>query len=213
MDIVSRIPTFWVVISLLARTRVRAGLSVAERRKGKEGERVRGWGEVVESFVIAVVIVFLVVRPFVAQAFYIPSRSMTPTLNVSDRIIVNKLAYRFSEPARHDIVVFRAPKEASGALEDDKDFVKRVIGIPGDTVEVHGGSTYINGRLDELACITNSVNYDLAPVTVPEGKLFVLGDNRNHSNDSHCWGVLDRSMVIGRAEMVFWPLTRAGGIR
>lgn len=215
MDFVSRIPTFWVVLSLLALTGVRACLSLAERRSGKENEKVRGWGEVVESFVIAVVIVFLVVRPFVAQAFYIPSRSMTPTLNVSDRIIVNKLAYRFGEPARHDIVVFRAPKEASGAVEygDEKDFVKRVIGLPGDTVEVHSGTTYINGKPDELACISESVNYDLPPVTVPKGKLFVLGDNRNHSNDSHCWGVLDRDLVIGRAEMVFWPLARAGGIR
>jgi signal peptidase I len=214
MDLVSRIPTFWVVISLLALTGVRAGLSIAERRENRDSDLARAWGEILESFVIAVVIVFLVVRPFVAQAFYIPSRSMAPTLNVSDRIIVNKFAYRLGEPVRHDVVVFRAPKEASrGINEEEKDFVKRVIGLPGDVIEVHGGTTYINGKPDPLSCLPEPVHYDLPPTTVPEGKLFVLGDNRNHSNDSHAWGVLDRELIIGKAEFVFWPLARVGGIR
>lgn len=214
MDIFSRIPTLWIVVTLLALTGARAWLSMGERGGAKDSHRFKAWGEILESFVVAVVVVFLVVRPFIAQAFYIPSRSMTPTLAVSDRIIVNKFSYRFREPARHEIVVFRAPKEASRGLEDgdEKDFIKRVIGVPGDVVEVHGGITYVNGKPDSLAKV-ESVNYDLAPVTVPEGKLFVLGDNRNHSNDSHCWGVLDRSLVIGKAEVVFWPPTRAGGIR
>src|SRR5687767_6702282 len=215
MDFVSRIPTFWVVVSLLALTGVRAGLSLAEKRELKDPTRIRSWGEILESFVIAVVIVFLVVRPFIVQAFYIPSRSMAPTLNVSDRIIVNKLTYRFRDPDRHEIVVFRAPREASRGINEgeEKDFIKRVIGLPGDTIEVHGGATYVNGKPDELACVGDSVNYDLPPITVPEGKLFVLGDNRNQSNDSHCWGVLNRELVIGKAELVFWPPTRAGGIR
>lgn len=215
MDALSRIPTFWIVISLLALTGVRAGLSVAERRRAAESDKFRSWGEILESFVVAVVIVFLVVRPFIAQAFYIPSRSMKPTLEVSDRIIVNKLAYRLREPARHEIVVFRAPGVASRQVGDgeEKDFVKRVIGVPGDVVEVHGGVTYVNGKADRLASVEDSINYDMQPVTVPQGKLFVLGDNRNHSNDSHCWGVLDRALVIGKAEWVFWPLGRAGGIR
>src|SRR5688500_15551677 len=118
MDLVSRIPTFWVVISLLALTGVRAGLSVAERRRLGDSARARALGEILESFVIAVVIVFLVVRPFMVQAFYIPSRSMTPTLDVSDRIIVNKLSYRLRHPTRHDVVVFRAPREASRGMDD-----------------------------------------------------------------------------------------------
>jgi signal peptidase I len=215
MDAFSRIPTFWIVVSLLALTGARAWLSMAERGERRDATRFRSWGEILESFVVAVVIVFLVVRPFIAQAFYIPSRSMTPTLAVSDRIIVNKFSYRFREPARHDVVVFRAPTEASRGFGDgeEKDFIKRVIGTPGDVVEVHGGVTYVNGKPDHLARVEEIINYDLAPVTVPKGKLFVLGDNRNHSNDSHCWGLLDRSLVIGKAEVVFWPPGRAGGIR
>ena len=214
MDLVSRIPTFWVVISLMALTGVRAGLSVVERRDLTDPKRLRAWGEVLESFVVALVIVFLVIRPFVVQAFYIPSRSMTPTLTVSDRIIVNKLSYRFREPARHEIVVFRAPKEAARGFDDgdEKDFIKRVVGLPKDTVEIHGGVTFVNGEPDSLACIQEPISYDLPPVTVPDGKLFVLGDNRNHSNDSHCWGLLDRENVIGKAEFVFWPPGRVGEI-
>jgi signal peptidase I len=214
MDLVSRIPTFWIVISLLALTGVRAGLSIAEKRGPGEVERTRAWGEILESFVIAVVIVFLVVRPFVAQAFYIPSRSLAPTLNVRDRIIVNKFAYRLREPARNEIIVFRAPREASReVVDEEKDFVKRVVGVPGDVVEVHGGMTYVNGEPESLDRVPDPIHYDMPPVVVPEGKLFVLGDNRNHSNDSHAWGVLDRNLVIGKAEFVFWPPARVRGIR
>ena len=215
MDLVSRIPTFWIVLSLLALTGVRAGISVIERRDRKDSTRFRAWGDLLESFVVAVVLVFLVVRPFVVQAFYIPSRSMTPTLNVSDRIVVNKLSYRFRDPARHEVVVFRAPREASYALQDleEKDFIKRVVGLPGDTIEVHGGVTYINGEPDTRVKLQEPINYDLPPVTVPRGKLFVLGDNRNQSNDSHSWGLLDRRLVIGKAEMVFWPPARIGTIQ
>src|SRR2546428_9441597 len=139
MDLVSRMPTAWVVISLIALTGVRAGLSLAERRRSEPNVRFRNAGEFVESFVIAVVIVFLVIRPFLIQAFYIPSRSMTPTLGVNDRVLVNKLCYRFREPARNEIIVFRAPKEAAASEFDgeEKDFIKRVVGLPGDTVEVH----------------------------------------------------------------------------
>ncbi len=213
MELFSRISSFWIVLLVIALTCVRAGLSLAERRGGERSPRTRFAGEVLESFIIAVVMVFLVLRPFVLQAFYIPSESMQPTLTEDDRILVNKLSYRLGQPARHDVVVFRAPRVATGEdEEEEKDFVKRVVGLPGDTVEIHDGITYINGRIDDEPFTKERPFYDLPPFTVPPGKLFVMGDNRNHSNDSHHWGALDEDRLIGRAVFIFWPPSRAGVI-
>jgi signal peptidase I len=194
---------------------MRAGFSVAERRMATPDKKLKTAGEVLESFIIAVVVVFLVVRPFMVQAFYIPSESMTPTLVENDRILVSKLSYRLGKPGRHEIVVFRAPKEAVGEPSDgeEKDFVKRIVGLPGDTVEIHDGKTFVNGKAEPAPFCSEPVNYDMPPTVVPDGRYFVMGDNRNHSNDSHRWGTLEQDRVIGRAVMVFWPLTRAGVLR
>jgi len=205
----------WIVLLLGALTCARMGLSIAEKNADPPDSRLRTVGEVMESFIIAIVIVFLVIRPFMVQAFYIPSRSMTPTLRENDRILVNKVSYRLREPGRHEVVVFRAPPEACEGEPDgeEKDFIKRVIGLPGDTVEIYGGVIYVNGIPEKEPYILEPPYYDLPPRVIPEGKLFVLGDNRNHSNDSHRWGELDRSRVIGQAVMIFWPPSRAGFIR
>jgi len=161
--------------------------------------------------------VFLVIRPFVAQAFYIPSGSMQPTLREDDRIFVNKMSYRFGHPRRHDVVVFRAPDEAlkgdQGSPGEDTDYVKRVIGLPNDVIEIHHGVTYVNGRAESEPFCAEKPFYDMPPFIVPEGRLFVMGDNRNHSNDSHRWGALEESRVIGKAAFIFWPPSRAGAIR
>jgi signal peptidase I len=217
MDLYSHTSTIWLVIFLIGMTCIRASLSIADKRQdeNRRDPRLRTAGEVLESFIIAVVLVFLVVRPFVAQAFYIPSESMTPTLTENDRILVNKLCYRVGAPKRHEVVVFRAPREAvePDADGEEKDFVKRIVGLPGDGVEIHGGHVYINGTEDREPYGHESPQYDLAPFTVPDGKLFVMGDNRNHSNDSHRWGALDKERLIGRAMVIFWPPDRAGVIR
>jgi signal peptidase I len=209
-----------IVTLLLALTGIRISLSSAEKGlpSASVERRVRGiraLGETIEVVIIAICAVFLVIRPFCAQAFYIPSRSMTPTLQVNDRLIVNKLTYRFGLPKRNDVVVFRAPLKATGDPDegDEKDFVKRVIGLPGDTIEVHGGATYVNGEPLKEVSISEAPDYELAPFVVPRGKIFVLGDNRNHSNDSHRWGALDRDHLIGKAVFIFWPPSRCGVIR
>jgi signal peptidase I len=205
-----------IVALLLGLTAVRVGISSAERGKvvTLASPRLRAFGETIEIVIIAICAVFLVIRPFFVQAFYIPSASMSPTLKVDDRLLVNKLTYRFSMPARNDVVVFKAPEKAQGQISDGEeiDFVKRVIGLPGDTIEVHAGDTYINGQLVKEPRAAERPDYDLAPFTVPRNKLFVLGDNRNHSNDSHRWGALDRDSVIGKATFIFWPPARAGFI-
>jgi signal peptidase I len=205
----------WIVLFLITLTCVRFSLSIAEKRSEPPSPTLKATGETLEVAIIAFCVIFLVVRPFVAQAFYIPSLSMAPTLRENDRILVNKLSYRFGNIRRGEVLVFRAPNEASLDPEDaeEKDFVKRVIGLPGDVIEIANGVTYVNGRAQREPYLRESMHYDLDAFTVPEGKLFVMGDNRNHSNDSHRWGALDRGRVIGRAVFVFWPPSRAGAIR
>ena len=215
MDFISHLSIVWVVILLISLTCARACLSVAERNASPPRPRLRAAGEVLESLIVAMVMVFLVIRPFFLQAFFIPSESMVPTLTVDDRILVNKLSYRIGQPKRHEVVVFRAPRAALGGEFDgeEKDFVKRIVGLPGDTVEIHDGKVYVNGEADAVAEIKEQMAYDLPPYVVPKDKYFVMGDNRNHSNDSRFWGPLKRDRVIGKASLIFWPLSRIRLIR
>lgn len=285
--------------------------------KYRASARMRSAIETVDSALVAIVLVFLVIRPFVLQAFYIPSGSMLPTLRENDRILVNKLAYRFKEPKLGDIIVFKCPpaageqliipladaeqrfrippsvfrKECNLAVADvlsadgdsgvlkvrlrnypvrdfrdlegrivgvigediartfdvvsvsgkgdvlavqlaeladgveaedltgakicimEKDYIKRLVGTPGDVLEIKDGALYRNGeRLDE-AYIPEEIEHTMPPVTVPEGMLFVMGDNRNNSNDSHVWGFLDRNRVVGKAAVRFWPLNAIGLVK
>lgn len=168
--------------------------------------------ELFDSGLIAFALVFFLVRPFVVQAFYIPSISMEPTLKVYDRILVNKFIYRLTEPRRFDIAVFRAP-EAAMSAGGQKDYIKRIIGLPGDVLEIRRyEGVFVDGKkLEEPYIGPDQVpNYDWGPFEVPPGKVFVLGDNRNDSNDSHLWGFLDRDRILGKAMVIFWPLTRIG---
>lgn len=279
----------------------------------------RSTGETVESALIAVVLVYLVIRPFVIQAFFIPSESMVPTLEVHDYILVNKFVYRFREPQRGDIVVFKAPPAAAydellqmqelgrmGGLDPaqcrkacnlmvgvvggprsangevdvrltgyhqrnfdklklvclvkpgewarvldiekithrngrtsvkfaqindrsfaedlagaeiriiERDYIKRLIGLPGDVIEVKNDALYRNGKRvkEEYAFYDLSKPaYEMPPFTVPKGSLFMMGDNRYNSKDSHEWGPLDRNRVIGKAMFRFWPIPRMGLVR
>lgn len=170
--------------------------------------------EVVESALIAIVLVFLVIRPFVVQSFYIPSGSMEPTLMERDHILVNKFIFRFREPKRGEVIVFRAPKSwTDDGIE--RDYIKRLIGLPGDVIEVRSdGYLYRNGRRVKEPYIKEPIwSYTMGPVKVPKGKVFVLGDNRNNSNDSHRHGFLDRNRIIGKAMFTFYPFNRIGVIR
>lgn len=206
---------FWTICLLLSMTTARVSLAVAEKRATQPRPTLKSAGETLEVAIIAVCIVFLVVRPLMLQAFFIPSLSMAPTLQVDDRILVNKLSYRLGLPSRNEIVVFKAPSEATQDDPDteERDFVKRVVGLPGDTVEIHSGVTLVNGEALKEPFAHERPDYDMPPYVVPKDKLFVMGDNRNHSNDSHRWGALDRSLLIGRAVLIFWPPSRAGAIR
>ncbi|MEQ9235131.1 signal peptidase I [Coleofasciculus sp. E2-BRE-01] len=167
----------------------------------------------VEGFKTIGLSVFLAIgiRSFVAEARYIPSGSMEPTLQINDRLIIDKISYNFRQPQRGDIVVF-SPTDALKQQNFKDAFIKRVIGLPGETVEVKGGRVYVNDQALREQYIEEEPEYSYGPVTVPEDNYLVLGDNRNNSYDSHYWGFVPRDNIIGRAIVRFWPLNRVGEV-
>jgi signal peptidase I len=172
------------------------------RKKGK-GKRKQGYEWLV--LVAASLAVALFVRGFLIQAFYIPSESMVPTLVKNDRVLVNKLSYKLHDVHRGDVVVFDAPPGAATAQV--KDLIKRVIGLPGDTIEGRNGSIFINGKpLDEPYLPPDVRSRDFPPATVPAKKVWVLGDNRQDSRDSTFFGPITESSIVGRAFVKIWPL-------
>ncbi|MDX2097548.1 MAG: signal peptidase I [Leptolyngbyaceae cyanobacterium bins.59] len=155
------------------------------------------------------IVLALGIRTFVAEARWIPSGSMEPTLQVDDRLIVDKLSYRFNSPQRGDIVVF-APTDTLREQKFKDAFIKRVIGLPGEKVEIKGGRVYINGKPIREQYIADRPTYSWGPEVVPPNSYLVLGDNRNNSYDSHYWGFVPRDRIIGRAVVRFWPPNRMG---
>ncbi|MDW7675408.1 MAG: signal peptidase I [Bacillota bacterium] len=162
--------------------------------------------EYLESIVIALVLA-LIIRTFVFQPFYIPSGSMEPTLAIGDRIIVSKFSYYFNEPVLGDVVVFKYP------LDPSRDFIKRVIGVPGDIVEIKDSQLFVNGLIIPEEYVPPLDFGDYGPIEVPKEEYFVLGDNRTNSQDSRSWGFVPEENVVGKAQAIFWPFNRIGAIR
>ncbi|PSP18787.1 MAG: signal peptidase I [Cyanobacteria bacterium QS_8_64_29] len=165
------------------------------------------WLETVKTLGLSVVLA-LGIRHFVAEARYIPSQSMQPTLQVNDRLLVEKLSYRFGRPERGDIIVFSPPE----SLQFEQAFIKRVIGLPGETVAVRNGTVFINGQAIQEPYLKAEPDYTYGPVEIPKRRYLVLGDNRNNSRDSHYWGFVPRKNIIGHAFVRFWPPDRLGQI-
>jgi signal peptidase I len=178
----------------------------ATREKPRTPKKVGGFLEFVIILAVAFALVFGFVRPFVLEAFRIPSESMVPTLEVGDRVFVNKFIYRFTEPERGDIVVFES---VNGGEED---LIKRVVGVPGDEIEVRSGTLLVNGEEQEEPYLNKELpfNGSYEPTEVPEGEVFVMGDNRANSADSRVFGPLPVENIEGEAFMRFWPPTRIG---
>ncbi len=149
------------------------------------------------------------IRSCVAEARFIPSESMLPTLEIDDRLIIEKISFHFRKPKRGDVVVF-SPTDALKEQNYKEAFIKRVIGIPGDVVKVENGTVFVNNQKLTEEYIYEPPNYQYPPVTVPKGQYFVLGDNRNNSLDSHHWGFVPLENLIGRAAVRFWPPDRLG---
>lgn len=146
-------------------------------------------------------------RATVVDARVVPTPSMLPTIQLQDRLVVEKISYKFSDVKRGDVVVFRPP---SNVDQSGNDWVKRVIGLPGEKIEIKDGKVFINEKeLTELYELERP-NYTFGPIVVPEGSFFVLGDNRNNSYDSHYWGVLSNQNIIGKVLIRYWPINRIG---
>ncbi|MBK1987029.1 signal peptidase I [Sphaerospermopsis aphanizomenoides BCCUSP55] len=170
----------------------------------------RGWQENISLIAIALTLALLI-RTFIAEPRLIPSESMYPTLYVGDRLVVEKVSYRFQPPKTGDIVVFQTPPELQRrGYDKNQAFIKRIIGQPGEVISVSQGKVYINGQPLQEEYIAEPPNQPFPSVTVPEDAFFVMGDNRNDSNDSRYWGFLPRKNLIGRATLRFWPLDRIG---
>lgn len=167
---------------------------------------IREW---IESLVIALVLA-LIIRAFVVQAFKIPTGSMRPTLLEGDRILVNKFIYKFKEPERGDIIVFKFPGD------EKKDFIKRLIATPGEIVEIRDGQIYIDEEMVEEPFNIKQIHYyNKTPygsvgkkIKVPEGQYYVLGDNSSSSKDSRYWGFVPQKSVKGKAFFLYWPIRR-----
>ena len=164
------------------------------------GKKSRGfWRDLIETILMAVVL-FLLLNAATSRV-RVYNISMQPTLHEGNLLVVNKLAYKLGEPKRGDIIVFHY----QGTVNED--YIKRVIGLPGDIVEIGGGIVRVNGQAITEPYIAELPGYT-GTWKVPEGELFVLGDNRNHSSDSHDWGFVEQEWVVGRAIIVYWPLDR-----
>ena len=181
-------------------------------------------GRLIEYGVVAVVAIALalLVQAFLIKPYRIPSESMAGTLRPGDRVLVNRVVYHLRQPHRGDVIVFRYPEDRSVV------FIKRVVGVPGDTLAVHNGHLWVNGRLatepyvhrtagrpdptaasGPVAGSTMREPWSLArPYTVPADSFFVMGDNRTDSDDSRFWGTVPRADIIGEGFVVYWPLGR-----
>ena len=162
------------------------------------GEEAKDWAI---SIVVAIVLAFFI-RQFIVELYVVDGPSMRPTLQSQERLVVNKFIYRFRAPERGEVLVFRYPRDPS------RDFIKRVIAVAGDTIEIKDGRVFVNGQLQNEEYILEKTRGSYPLSTVPEGHIFVMGDNRNNSEDSRFRdvGFVSLDMVKGKAIMVFWPL-------
>jgi signal peptidase I len=173
----------------------RQALGKSGKGKKSVGREIFEW---VLTFVIAIALA-MVIRTFLFEPIRVDGTSMVNTLQNNEFLFVTKLDYLIGDPSRFDIVICKYPDRT-------ENFVKRLVGLPGDTVEIKGGYLYLNGELKPEDYIDNRPNYAFGPITLAEGEYFVLGDNRSNSNDSHVIGAISRDMIVGHARAVIWPL-------
>ncbi len=165
------------------------------------------------------IIVALIIRWQVIEPRWIPSGSMLPTLQIKDKILVEKLTTKINSKKnlfnlKDNIIVFNPPEAlVSFGYDSNIALIKRVIGVPGDKIEVKDGNLYLNDNIQNKYLTDKNINYSMGPIIVPDNSLWVMGDNRNNSMDSHVWGALPYKKIIGRAILRYWPIDHFGPIR
>jgi signal peptidase I len=195
-----------------------------------EQPRRRSFIAELPGLLLTALVIAVVIKTFLLQPFWIPSESMLPTIEVNDRVMVNKLAYRWGEPQRGDVVVFRDPRqeeveeslpeavirsvlEAVGIrTRGDEDLIKRVVGLPGETIEVRENQVVVNGTPLQETYLPQVFMPDEPPVTVGPDEVFVMGDNRDASFDSRRFGPIPLDDLVGEAFVTIWPISHLGGL-
>ena len=164
------------------------------------GEEAKDW----VISIVAAVVMALLIRTFVVELYIVDGPSMRPTLQHEERLVVNKFIYRIREPEKGEILIFKYPRDPS------RDFIKRVIATAGDTIEIKEGRVYVNDQMLNEDYILEKTRTEYPKVTVPEGTIFVMGDNRNNSDDSRFAdvGFVPLDLIKGKAVVVFWPLDK-----
>ena len=169
--------------------------------------------DTLQVVVFALILTFIL-RSYVFETRTIPSGSMLPTLQIGDKLFVDKVYFKFKDFQRFDILTFIPPQNAQAeGVKLGSPWIKRLIGLPGDTIQVMDGKVYLNDKPLEEPYINEKPNYTYGPVTVPDGMVFMMGDNRNNSNDSHFWGFLPMENIKGKAFYRYWPTNRVGPVR
>lgn len=154
--------------------------------------------------ILTAVVLVVIIRTFILDSRVVPTTSMVPTIKPGDRLFIEKITYRFQGLERGEVIVFKPPVQSG--LKDD--LIKRLIALPGDTVEVKNGKLYLNDVPQDEPYLAEPIQYTYKKITVPPDKIFVMGDNRNRSYDSHEWGFADQSSVKGKALVTYWPINR-----
>ena len=173
-----------------------------EKRRGRPARVAFEWA----GLVVVALVIALLIKTFLFQTFWIPSASMEPTLKINDRVLVNKLSYKLHAVHRGDIIVFKTPP---GSDPRYKDLVKRVIGLPGETVSGSGGHVFIAGKqLPEPYLPKGTFTSDFAPVKIAPDHYWMMGDNRGDSSDSRAFGTIAKKTIVGRVFVRIWPLSR-----
>lgn len=208
----------------------RAQQKAAKKERKRQKRKSRSFWAELPILILVALIVAIVIKTFFFQAFYIPSGSMIPTLQINDRVLVNKLSYQFGAVERGDILVFDSPEaidversfparvlrsigEATGLTSPDTVLIKRVIALPGETVSILDNQVYVNGRPIAEPYLPDGVTTrDFEEIAVPADHVFMMGDNRNQSRDSRVFGPIPREDIVGRAFVTVWPPGAWGGL-
>ncbi|MBQ7477200.1 MAG: signal peptidase I [Selenomonadaceae bacterium] len=174
------------------------GLSNGNLKESKD------WGNELKEWIISItaaVVLAILIRTFIVELYIVEGPSMKPTLQDAERLVVNKFIYRLREPEKGEVLIFRYPRDPS------RDFVKRVIATAGDTIEIKEGRVYVNDQLQREDYILEKTRTEYSKVTIPDGTVFVMGDNRNNSEDSRFSdvGFVPLNLIKGKAVLIFWP--------